>query len=203
MTYGRARLIATALLAVTAAACTSANAPGSSPTVNVPQASATAAPASPPATPAGNTSERGNIIKKQGETAGFGPGQDDIEVTFVVDKITVDAKCTSQFAQKPEHGHFVKVDLRAETKPTMPTDRGYSIGAYDFSTVGGDGVTEQSLGTGPAFGCIDPSEQFPPNITPGSKYRGSIVLDTKNPAGVLVYRPGFMASGGWEWHYGK
>ena len=158
----------------------------------------------PAAAPEGDTSERGNVVKKPGEVAGFGPTNDDIAVTFAVDKITVDPKCTSGYSQKPENGHFVRVDLRAETKPTMPLDRGYSIGSFDFTTVGPDGLTEQNISTGSGFMCLDSSEQFPSTINPGSKYRGAIVLDTKNPAGVLVYRPAFMfGTGGWDWTYGK
>lgn len=196
------RLLVAALLAATAA-CAQPAAPGSAPTVNVPQASVAPVPESAPAAPAGNVSDRGNVIKKVGETAAFGPTQDNLVVSFVVDKITVAAKCPGQFAQKPEHGHFVRLDVRAETKPAMPANLGYSISPFDFSTDGPDGVTEQSLSTGPTYGCVDPSAQFPSTLNPGSKYRGAIILDTANPSGVLVYRPGFMAGGGWEWSYAK
>jgi hypothetical protein len=195
-------VVAALALPVVLAAC-SAPAP-STPQLNVPPAPEVPASApAAPATPAGILSERGNVVKQLGEVAGFGPTQDDIVVTFAIDKITVDAKCTAQYSQKPEHAHFVTLDVRAETKPTMPNDRGYSINPFEFSTIGADGITEQSLTTGAAFTCLDTSEQFPANLSPGSKYRGSIVLDTKNPSGVLVYRPGFMLGGGWEWNYNK
>ncbi len=140
------------------------------------------------------------------EIAAFGPTQDNLVVSFAVDKITVDAKCTAKYASgKPEHGHFVKVDLRAETKPSMPADGYYSINAAEFSTVGEDGLTETQVWTGPSIGCLNQSEQFPSErLAPGSKYRGSIIIDTKNPSGVLMFKPGFMATtGGWEWTYGK
>lgn len=194
----RATVAALALIVLLAACGTPAT-----PQLGVPPAGGT--PAAPAvAAPAADLSERGNRIKQLGEIAGYGPTDQDIVVTFAIDQITVDAKCTSQFAQKPENGRFIKVDLRAETKPTMPTDRGYSINPFDFTTIGADGITEQSLTTGPAFTCIDPSAQFPAAISPGSKYRGSIILDTKNTSGVLVYRPGFDLGGsGWEWKYGK
>ena len=190
-----AALALPALLAACAAPATS------TPPLNVPPAPEVSAPAAA-ATPAGDLSTRGNVVKQPGEIAGFGPTQDNIVVTFAIDKITVDAKCTSSYAQKPENGHFVKLDVRAETKPTMPTDRGYSINPFEFSTVGPDGITEQSLTTGSSFTCLDQSEQFPSTISPGSKYRGSLILDTKNTSGVLVYRPNFMLGGGWEWNYG-
>jgi hypothetical protein len=97
----------------------------SAPPVNVPWASASAGPSAgsaAPATPACQTSERGNVVKKVGETAAFGLTQDEFVVSFVIDKIMVGAKCTSQFAQKPEHGSFLRLDVRAETKPNMPTN---------------------------------------------------------------------------------
>ena len=195
----RAAAVALALsVLVVACSATPATTP---PQLNVPPAPQVAV-AAPAAAPAGDTSERGNVVKKPGEVAGFGPTQDNIVVTFAIDKITVDAKCTASYSQKSEHGHFIRLDVRAETKPTMPTDRGYAINPFEFSTVGPDGITEQSLTTGPSFTCLDQSQQFPATISPGSKYRGSLILDTKNPSGVLVYRPNFMLGGGWEWNYG-
>jgi hypothetical protein len=78
-----------------------------------------------------------------------------------------------------------------------------TVNAYDFATVGKDGITESSLMTGAASGCLDPSEQLTSGpYSPSSKYRGALVLDTKNPSGALVFRPGFMGTtGGWEWAY--
>lgn len=153
-----------------------------------------------PAQPSGTLSARGNVEKQLGETAEFGPTQGNMVVAFAIDTITVDPVCANQFSQPAEHGHFIKVDLRAETRSTLDINLGYSINSFDFATVGDDGITESSLFTGPAAGCLDPSEQFPPSLHPGSNYRGAIVLDTKNPSGVLVLRPGFTA-GGWEWNY--
>jgi hypothetical protein len=81
-------------------------------------------------------------------------------------------------------GHFVKVDLRAETKPNMPADSYYSINAAEFSTVGEDGLTESQVWTGPSIGCLDESEQFPSGqLAPGSKYRNSIVIERKTRPG--------------------
>jgi hypothetical protein len=200
------RAIAAAAVAAAAflAGC-SAPAPNQ-PKLDVPVApeQAAAVPSAPGA-PAANMSERGNVMKQLGEIGAFGPTQDNLVVSFAIDKITVDAKCTAQYSMgKPEHGHFVKVDLRAETKPNMPADGFYSINGAQFSTVGEDGLTESSLFTGPAIGCLDEADQFPTGqLAPGSKYRGSIIIDTKNPSGVLMLKPTFMGAGGWEWTYGK
>jgi hypothetical protein len=132
--------------------------PATTPTIDVLKAPAEPAPAAPVA-PADDRSERGNVVKQLGEPAAFGPTQDQLVVKFVVDKITVGAKCTEPYAQAPERGTFLKVDLRAETEPTLPTDGFYMISGWDFATVGADGITESSLVTGPAAVCLDADEQ--------------------------------------------
>lgn len=201
----RAAIVAAALSLTTLAAC-GAPASSSAPTLNVPKAAeaVAAAPSSAAAKPA-NLSPRGNVTKQLGDVAAFGPTQDQLVVKFAIDKITVDPKCTSQFASKPQNGHFIRLDVRAETDPAMPNNGLYTINPFEFSTVGADGITESTLMTGAAITCVDTSELLPSgSFSPGSKYRGALILDTKNPSGLLVFRPGFMGTtGGWEWTYGK
>jgi predicted small lipoprotein YifL len=199
----RALVAALALSAVLAGCGT----PTPAPQLNVPPASTAEQPAPAPAA-GGQQSERGNLVKQLGESAAFGPtasGQVDPVVTFAVDKITVGAKCTSAYPQPAEHGNLVRIDLRAETAKTLPTDGFYMLTGWDFSTVGADGITETQLVTGAAASCLDESDMFHnQQFAPGSKYRGSIVIDTKNPAGALILKPSFMfGTGGWEWTYGK
>lgn len=199
------RSAALAVVAVVATLLTGCAVSGEAPTVNVPKAEAPAAEAPPaPAEPGTTTSERGNVVKKVGDVAAFGPTQDNLVVKFVVDKITVGAKCETPYPQKPQNGTFLKLDLRLETSTTMDQSSAFmSVNPFDFSTVGTDGVTESSLWTGPAAGCLRSTDQLPPNLSPGSKYRGAIMLDTRNKSGTLVLKPGFMAAtGGWEWQYG-
>lgn len=202
------RAIAVALLAAaTVTACGSA--PTAAPTLDVPKAEVAgpaAAPAPSVAPKPANLSPRGNVPKKLGEVAAFGPTQDQLVVKFAIDKITVDPKCTGQFVDKPQNGHFLRLDVRAETDPNMPTNGYmYSINPFEFSTVGDDGITESSLMTASTMGCVDTADLLPSGaFSPGSKYRGALILDTKNPSGVLVLRPSFMGTnGGWEWEYGK
>ena len=173
------------------------------PSVDVPVATAPAvAAATPTSTAAPGTNERGNLVKAPGETAGWGVTNDDLSVKFVVDKITVDPKCTSQFASKSENGHLVQLDIRVETTATMPTNAGYSMNPYSWSAIGPDGVTESSLTTAATFSCLDSKAQLPVDFSPASKYRGSIMLDTSSTTGTLIFRPAFVNAGGWEWAYG-
>lgn len=167
----------------------------SAPVVNVPTSSPSQA-----SVPTAPSSVRGNLIKHVGETAAWGT---DDSVSYVVDKITVDPRCNSGFASRPENGHFVRLDIRVETTVTMPVDQGYSINPYDWKVVGPDGITDSAVATGASFSCLKAADMLPPDgFSPASKYRGSIILDTRHSAGTLIFRPGFLA-GGWEWNYGQ
>jgi hypothetical protein len=55
------------------------------------------------------------------------------------------AKCTSKYAQKPERGTFLRLDLRVGTDPTFPADdyTSVTINPFAFSAVGSDGVTSR------------------------------------------------------------
>jgi hypothetical protein len=173
------------------------------PMPNIPLATTVATPSPAPTTsPFGpaEKSSRGLLIKKVGQPAGFTNQSGAITATFVVDKITVNGKCTNKYAQKPEHGHFVIVEMRVETTSNLSPDEYLSISPSEWSIVGPDGVTESSLGTGPAYSCLDQKDQFPgQQFTPASKYRGTLALDTANTSGNLLYRP--LGGGGWEWTF--
>ncbi|GAA4685663.1 hypothetical protein GCM10023215_21140 [Pseudonocardia yuanmonensis] len=52
----------------------------------------------------------------------MGVANANISVKFIVDKITVDPVCPNRFASEPENGHLVRMDVRIETTPQMPTD---------------------------------------------------------------------------------
>ncbi|WP_433507291.1 hypothetical protein ACQP04_12985 [Pseudonocardia halophobica] len=192
-------VITTAVSAVVLTACS--NISPASPTVDVPTTAA-AAPASETPAADANESARGNLIKQVGETAGWGVSNADISVKFVVDKITIDPKCTTQFAASAQNGHLVKVDMRVETTPSMPPNFAYSINPGAWSAVGEDGITQTSLATAPSFSCLNSNEQLPSQLSPASKYRGSIVLDISSPAGTLIFSHPNPTLGGWEWTYG-
>jgi hypothetical protein len=207
----RSRILATTVLAaaLTSACAAPAPTPAGSQTSDVTSAVApprpnkagaaattTAATATTPAA----SNERGNQPRALGEPVSWGRAND-ASVTFAVEKITVDPECTGVLATKAQNGHIVKLEVRLDTAPTMPTNAGYSLNSTSFSAVGPDGITETSLFTAPAISCLAPNEQLPVTLAPGSKYRGAVVLDTANPAGTLIFRPA-LSPGGWEWQYG-
>ncbi|WP_125726651.1 hypothetical protein [Kibdelosporangium aridum] len=165
-------------------------APPTSPTTTAP-------PKSSPA-----TSVRGNIKKKVGDVAALcaDNGCAEFTVTFTLDKLEVDPKCTDKYSRgvKAENGHFVVLSFTVKTTDKFTGDNVYSmLNPYDFSIVGPDGITVQNTSS---TGCVAVSELLPSNFSPSSQYVGKVVLDTKHAKGVIVYRPG-MIDGGWEWEY--
>ena len=183
-------------LVVSVSSCAAGPPPAPAAAVDVPPPPTTAAPAV-------GQSERGLLIKRPGDVAQFGVTQDALTVKFVVDKITVDPKCSGGAAQQAENGHLVKLDLRAETTPELPASSNFYIVGGDWSVVGPDGVTESEVWTMPAASCLPSKQLFPSDpLSPASKYRGSIILDTRSASGVAMFRPGFMSDhGGWEWSF--
>lgn len=195
-----------ALLGLGLAGCSSAeSAPQSTPT------SPAVAPATPvdagrgEATDEGEKSERGNIIKKVGQAAGITDqdNSDDTLVNFVVKNIEVDPPCTAEYAEPAENGHFVTVDIAAETGPAKVfeklnygNDFSFSPGLWKFVTP--QGTTVNSIASTSSFMCLNQQEQLPATIGPAEKVRGKIVLDVPSTKGTAIYDD--IATGtGWEW----
>lgn len=147
---------------------------------------------------------RGTIAKKVGEPAGICTRSDCSEVgmTFTVDSIKVDAKCTAPYASRPEHGHFIVVAMTIKTTAAFDDDMalGSMINPLSFSVVGPDGITEAS-GSG-GYGCLRDSEQLPPGPwAPSSQYVGKVVVDSRSTTGALILRLSALGTGGWEWPF--
>ncbi|MFC0110705.1 hypothetical protein [Kibdelosporangium aridum] len=177
-----------------------------SPDVNAVHSSGLAVPSTStttsPARTSPATSPRGNIKKKVGDVAALCTDDTctDFAVTFTLDKIEVDPKCTAKYSAdgKAENGHFVVLSFTVKTTTKFTSDHTHlSLKPHEFSVVGPDGVTIQNYATS---GCTAISEMLPVNFSPASQYIGKVVLDTKHAHGVVVYRPSAL-DGGWEWEY--
>lgn len=168
------------------------------------QAAETESPAAEtPEEPAeGETSSRGNLIKAVGEGAGV--TDDGVEVaSFVINSITVDDKCTSEYASKPDNGHFVFLDVSMKTQPELAesVNPSFGLAGFGWKAIAPNGTTSNADAfSGASFMCLDDSDQLPSSLGPGEQATGLVVLDVENPEGVLVYKPGF-APVGWEWEY--
>jgi hypothetical protein len=92
--------------------------------------------------------------------------------------------------------------MRVETTPTMQPNSPFSINPFSWSAVGPDGVTESAIATASSYSCLESNKQLPTQMTPGSKYRGSLVFDVTSPTGTLLFPHPNPNLGGWEWTYG-
>lgn len=219
----RTALLSAACLSLLLAGCASAATPNADP-VTVSPAASSSATSSPSAevsagsaseTAAGTStapsttaaaepkrSERGNLIKVPGQAAGILNDAGEDIITFTVHSIKSDFRCTDQFKQKPENGHFIALDVSAVTKKGVK-DVYYGdwmMNQNDFKTIAPNGTTSNAnLSTGPAYTCVRSSEMLP-EMGDNEKARGLVILDAENAEGTLVYQDSFT-SAGWEWEY--
>ncbi|WP_156756627.1 hypothetical protein [Actinokineospora pegani] len=146
-------------------------------------------------------SPRGNLVKQIGEAAGVSPTQGGAStVTFSIEKITVDPKCTDGFSEKSAKGHYIALEMTVKTEPTYDSDEMmmFSINPYSFSVVGQDGVTETEVAA--TYPCVDPKDHLTSDaLSPASQYKGVVMLESKSTSGLLVFRP--AGSSGWEWAF--
>ncbi|GAB2959300.1 hypothetical protein LWP59_11800 [Amycolatopsis acidiphila] len=149
------------------------------------------------------------IETKVGEQVSFVP-QDGAgaEVVFAITKITVDGRCTAEYAQKSENGHFLFLEVSVGTSPTMASIFSADLlNAGNLAIVGTDGVTEtgNTLSSSPSYGCVPRSRMLPLTLGPGQKYTGTIVLDSSNTRGKLRLTPVGSRSDGdsWQWQLGE
>lgn len=139
----------------------------------------------------------------------MGYNGDQTDVEFAITKITVDGKCTQPYSQKSQNGHMIFVDMSISTSPTMDRNLASAVlNPYNFSIIGPDGVTESgaSLDSSSTYSCLASSKQIPSTLSPGQKYVGAFVLDSRSTSGSLVLSPqgGFGdGSNGWEWRFGQ
>lgn len=155
-----------------------------------------------PTEPAGEKSERGNLIKKVGEGAGITDNGTEV-ASFVINSITVDGQCTNEFAEKAENGHILILDVSVKTEPALADSvfPSFGLNPYDFKTIAPNGTTSNAdMGTMATYTCLDDSEILPQDIGPAEQATGKVVLDAETAEGTLVFKPGYAAAG-WEWEY--
>lgn len=139
-------------------------------------------------------SSRGNRVLELGNPAvvtGF-ESEDDKVATFVIKDIEVDPTCTAPYAEDPENGHFVAVEVEIETGP----EPGFSEGTYGgnfsmapevFRVVDKNGTTLNSATSVASMMCFDQTEQIPSNLGASERATGKMVFDVPSAEGVLIY----------------
>ncbi|WP_236796883.1 hypothetical protein [Amycolatopsis sp. GM8] len=172
-----------------------------------PVAAASSAPSSTPAPPTSTKHVPRVIETKIGEQARFtGSRGGGVELVLTITQLKIDGRCTAPYAQKSENGHFLFVDVSVETSPTMSSSYSANLlNPQGFSIIGPDGITETggSLSSSPSFGCVPRSKMLPLTLSPGQKYTGTIVLDTRNTRGKLLLTPIGLDMDTWYWKLGE
>lgn len=136
----------------------------------------------------------GLLLKQLGKVAQWSDtevGVEDWDVRVVLDSIEVDPQC-DEFTPAPERGHRLLLSLRVETGPEYNQTLNGVPQYYEWSTIGLDGVSEAPTSTG--YSCRQ-ADELPYEMRPSAKYRGTVSVDTANPAGHLVLNNQFA------WNY--
>ncbi len=167
------------------------------PTTTTPTTTTAAAP---------SRNSRGSLVKRVGEEAGTTDANHTPVLNFTVTSIRTGKTCkpTESDAGKPDNGTFLFVTMDVTTSPTYdPSGNSGFFSPFAWQTIGADGVTQSKLATPQVYGCAESRNGgLPDQLAPGSKYQGTVVLDTSSPGGTLVLRPPSMqGGGGWEWSY--
>ena len=145
-------------------------------------------------------SDRGNVIAEVGKAAGYSVDGTQI-VNFVVTSIVVDPVCTGEFAMAPENGHFVVVNMEVSTAPELADDKNPIFMTDTFDVIAANGTNMNgSPRTTASFNCLPASEVIAPNMGPGEKAVGSVVLDVPTQSGTLILDD-FADNENWEVEY--
>lgn len=153
----------------------------------------------PSAAPTPAVSERGFTVTRVGEPFVVPDEAGEPLATFTVTALTVDPPCSAPAASAPRNGHFVRVDLSAQTSDSF-TMGDVALREGMFRVVDDAGFTfDGMIATPEAFTCLPPDEQFPLVLTPGASIAGALVVDVPSASGILI-ADGFTR-GGWEWTY--
>lgn len=187
------RVLILGSLLLISAACTTPEASTPAPTLPEKPTTTTA----PSTMPSPATNERGYLVKKLGQDAGWQSDEDDQGVTFAIDKVVVDPKC-HEYGDKPESGHTLVLEIRVATGSNRESVSWASsiLNPFSFAEVGADGITrEADIGS-----CTD-GQSLPSTYGINQKYAGVIEIVVAEANGSLVLQDEMENSGGWEWSY--
>lgn len=156
-------------------------------------------PTAKSASPTVKTNERGHLVKKLGDKAGWGDEND--AVTWTIDKITVDPPC-GEYGEKPASGHTLVLNIRVATgkDPEIAAMLPMLLNSGSFAELSKDGVTQPA-----EFGLCragdDGFRGFPDAYGVNQKYRGQLELVVPEATGTLIHVSAMQNAGGWEWTY--
>lgn len=147
------------------------------------------------------TNDRGYLVKKLGEKAGWTGvnGDESAGATFVIDKVTVDPPC-EEYGEKPEAGHTLLLHIRVATGSNRDVAMVAAgvLNPYSFAEIGADGITRDAQDGY----CTDVDASLPIDYGINQKYAGTIEIVVPEANGNLILKDQAMSNaGGWEWSY--
>lgn len=168
----------------------------------IPSASATPSVTPTPTGPA--KSARGNNVLQVGQGVSVNTSSGKPAVTFVVNAIQVDPQCTGSFVQQPENGHFVALDISAQTTPELAQlvfSHNFSFSPILWKAIAANGTTfNGNVWSFQASSCLPNGQELTSAIGPGENVHGMVILDVPTTSGVLVFDP--YSGPNWEISYG-
>lgn len=202
------RIVAgTALLALMLTACSSPQ-PEAAPTVSVAPASTPSATPTPTPTTTSKTNDRGQLVKKIGETAGLFTDEGDTSTPTMTFKVTSikPIKCDAPYATPP-NGTALAVALEIVTTPTFEGPLQVngqpgmiSFGPYYWKGYAANGTRMNTVDSPVKHGCLaDATRLLPDHFGKGEKLNGLVILDVATPSGEVAFDP--QGDGGWVWKY--
>ena len=137
-----------------------------------------------------NLSPRGLLPIVLGQEHTYSIG-DEPQYRFWVDKVNTNVRCDDPYGlSEPENGRFISLSFRIESMAKVD-NFAQLPNPFEFSIYSPEGVVESNVSTVGTYACLPESQRLASgSLAPSSRYEGSIVLDTKNKAGIIAYRPG-------------
>lgn len=193
-----------ALLALLLTACSGPQ-PQAAPAVSVPPA--TTPSATPTPTPSSNENERGQLIKKIGETASLLTDGENTTPTLTFKVTSIKAiKCDAPYATPP-NGTAIAVAVEVATTRTFSgplavnsQEGQISFGPHYWKGYAPNGTRMNTVESSVNRSCLaDTTKLLPDYFGKGEKLNGLVILDVATPSGEVAFDP--SGNGGWVWKY--
>lgn len=142
----------------------------------------------------GATSPRGNRVLQIGEPVTLTVGGDQKKLAdFTVKKITKDFHCTEKMAGKPANGHYVAIEIQAETGDRAVFNQAFydveyadlKFGDSAWRFVDKSGTTINSITSAGSDLCL-PQSEYIKSVGPSKNVNGLVILDLPSTQGTLV-----------------
>ncbi len=140
-----------------------------------------------------------HVTKQIGESAGLVTDSGQPKVEFVILAIRKDFTCSANPDLTSANGNFVAVEMEVATADTLAPDV-FRTGRDTFAILGPDGVLETDL-AGNAEGCLKDEEKMLEQVEPGQRVTGTVVLDSRNTSGRLIFSQESPGGRGWVWDF--